>query len=418
MECGEWSYRGDKLHMPLEIRKYMTIFLIIVITLTGLTVVFASGPVFSVSSPSGLPGQEVEISVSISGNPGIAMFNIIMEYDKMMITPVSFESGNVITTGQIISNIMDPGQTAPDSINIFWFNAFDLSADGELFTVKFLISNEAAGSIPVSISLKEICNQYLDNLEYQINNSVITVTGRPTTEQTTDITEHSTETSPGGSESGSRIGSGSGSVREEPDTPVSGQGAGNAVTNEVMLSAVVFSDLGSYPWAASAINELAQKGIIKGIGATEFSPGGKIKRADFVILIMRIAGLTVDFSDNFYDVPQGSYYYNDLGVAKAAGLAQGIGDNRFDPEGLITRQDMFVFAYRFLNKQGVPGSVNTNILSNFKDKADIAGYAAEAAAALIQNELIVGYQNNIDPLSYSSRAEAAVFIHKLDRLLN
>jgi len=44
--------------------------------------VFADSPALLVSSTNGATGQTVYVSVSISENPGVAMFKLKVEYDK------------------------------------------------------------------------------------------------------------------------------------------------------------------------------------------------------------------------------------------------------------------------------------------------------------------------------------------------
>ena len=53
------------------------------------------------------------------------------------------------------------------------------------------------------------------------------------------------------------------------------------------------------------------------------------------------------------------------------------------------------------------------VLERFTDKADIAEYALSSAAALVNEELIVGSNGKIMPRDNTSRAEAAEFVYRL-----
>lgn len=180
----------------------------------------------------------------------------------------------------------------------------------------------------------------------------------------------------------------------------------------------VFTDISSYDWAREAILWLAEKGIIKGTSETTFAPGAQIKRADYLLLMVRMLGLTADVKDNFPDVAVNKYYYHEIGIAKALGLTTGVGGNKFDPEISITRQDMFVLACRMMEQQGIiRGEANLDVLDQFSDRAEIADYAQNDLAVLISLGLIKGSDGKINPRGNATRAETAVFIYRLAGLL-
>lgn len=180
-----------------------------------------------------------------------------------------------------------------------------------------------------------------------------------------------------------------------------------------------FADIANYTWAADAINTLAQKGIVNGVSSTEYAPANNIRRADFMLLLIRMLDLKSDVTDNFDDVPADAYYYEGVGIAKALGLTTGVGDNKFNPEANITRQEMFILAYRILKAQGVElAEADESAINTFDDYASIADYAKEGLASLVKNELIQGSDNKINPAGNATRAETAVFIYRLYNLFN
>lgn len=181
----------------------------------------------------------------------------------------------------------------------------------------------------------------------------------------------------------------------------------------------VFADIANYAWANEAITALTQKGIIKGVSATEYAPASDIKRADFMLLLVRMLDLKADVTSNFDDISADKYYYEGIGIAKALGLTSGVGDNKFDPEASITRQDMFVLAYRILKMQEI-GLIDADesAISTFDDYAKIADYAKEALASLVKNDLVKGSYNMLNPVGNATRAETAVFIYSIYNLIN
>jgi len=180
-----------------------------------------------------------------------------------------------------------------------------------------------------------------------------------------------------------------------------------------------FTDITNYAWANEAIVALAEKGIIKGVSDKEFAPANDIKRADFMLLLVRMLDLKADVTSNFDDISVDKYYYEGVGIAKALGLTTGVGDNKFNPEASITRQDMFVLAYRILQMQEA-GLVDADesAINTFDDYSKIADYAKEGLASLVKNDLVKGSDNKINPVGNATRAETAVFIYRLYNLLN
>lgn len=175
-----------------------------------------------------------------------------------------------------------------------------------------------------------------------------------------------------------------------------------------------FSDLGGAEWARKAIEVMSSKGITSGTGNGTFSPGVNITRADYMVLLINTLGLTADFTENFDDVKPGAYYYSVVGAAKKLGIAAGSGNNRFNPTESISRQDMMVLAARALEKyQGLKAAGNNTVLEKFSDKGDIAEYAAGSLAALADAGMIEGSGNKLNPRSYTTRAEAAVFLYNI-----
>ncbi|MBP1926918.1 hypothetical protein J2Z76_002790 [Sedimentibacter acidaminivorans] len=175
-----------------------------------------------------------------------------------------------------------------------------------------------------------------------------------------------------------------------------------------------FSDLSGVEWARKSIEIMASKGIINGTSTTTYSPVENITRADYLVLLIKTLGLTSDFDSNFDDIKPSDYYYEAMGIAKKIGIAEGIGNNLFNPKGNISRQDMIVMTARALeNYQDLVTTSDTTVLDEFSDKRDIFAYAIESLATMVKEGLISGSGDKLNPLAYSTRAEAAVFLYRI-----
>jgi hypothetical protein len=177
---------------------------------------------------------------------------------------------------------------------------------------------------------------------------------------------------------------------------------------------ISFNDLESVVWAKKSIEVLASKGILKGISETEYAPKTNITRADFLYYLVRTLGVDARLEGNFDDISRDAYYYREIGTAKKLGITSGMGNNKFNPDASITRQDMMVLterALRMLKKLEVQGSASE--LDEFSDKSLVADYAVDGVTSIVKEGLIVGSGGRINPLGNTTRAEAAVFLYRI-----
>ena len=205
---------------------------------------------------------------------------------------------------------------------------------------------------------------------------------------------------------------------EEPkdsgDNDGSGGPGGVVIPPDVPDTGDMFNDLTGFDWAKDAIEALAEKDIIKGPGPGIYSPGTNIKRADFVILLVRAFGLTGAAGENFADVAEDAYYAEQLSAAKANGIIAGIGGNKFNPTAQITREDMMTIVLRALEKLGYAlKDADETSLTEFADASEVSDYAKHAVSKLIKNGIITGSEGKINPKGYATRAEIAVLIHRI-----
>ncbi|MBQ9603820.1 MAG: S-layer homology domain-containing protein, partial [Firmicutes bacterium] len=192
----------------------------------------------------------------------------------------------------------------------------------------------------------------------------------------------------------------------EPDT--------EATTKSV---SVVFDDIASKPWAADAINNLAQLGIINGVGDGKFAPDASCKRADFAIILVNVLGLSGTATDNFDDVVAGKYYYNPVGLAKEAGVVNGYGDGNFGPEKFCTRAELMVMVANALKVAGKDITADESVLDKFSDKADIPAWARPYVAYLVNEGIVSGSNGKINPNVFITRAEVAVIMYNVYEML-
>ena len=119
----------------------------------------------------------------------------------------------------------------------------------------------------------------------------------------------------------------------------------------------------------------------------------------------------------FDDVPANAYYARELGAARSNGIVDGIGGNRFNPDGAITRQEMIVMMARALRRVKIElPTAQPAVLARFADASLISDYALEDIACMVQAGLIEGANGSLHPNRQATRAEAAVMLERILRM--
>lgn len=179
-----------------------------------------------------------------------------------------------------------------------------------------------------------------------------------------------------------------------------------------------FTDTANH-WAKDDIDFVAARGLFSSTGNDQFSPDTGMTRGMFVTALGRLAGIDKDAWKNtkFTDVAADTYYAPYITWAADKGMVKGINDTTFAPDQAITRQDMAVIMANYAKVCGytVP---KTRAAITFADKANIAGWAAEAVRSMQMAGVLMGKNDNrFDPTASATRAEAAAVLHRYVELV-
>ena len=206
-------------------------------------------------------------------------------------------------------------------------------------------------------------------------------------------------------------GNGGGGGSSRGSTIASGTNSGTSSGGGVATAPMSFNDIDTVPWAVMAINALAGNGIVNGTSDTTFEPLAPVTRAQFTKMVC--AAFSVAPIDpataRFTDVSQADWFYGYVEAAAAAGVVNGVSDTEFDPNALITREQMAAMMYRAMIATNA--SVQSGAAQAFTDAASISGYAVEAVNALSASGVINGMDDgSFAPKEIASRAQAACII--------
>ena len=174
--------------------------------------------------------------------------------------------------------------------------------------------------------------------------------------------------------------------------------------NAFAASADDFSDFPS-DWSAAGLRRAVDNGLLNGANG-RIDGAGLLTRAQMAAIINRAfaAKKTADLS-GYNDVSADAWYRSDLAAAVAMGTFQGA-NGQLNPERPITREEAFtVLARAFAHESGSTASLNV-----FSDSASVSSWAADSAAALVENGYVNGANGALNPKSNITRAEFAKII--------
>lgn len=179
-----------------------------------------------------------------------------------------------------------------------------------------------------------------------------------------------------------------------------------------------YKDVNMDDWHYSYVNFAYTYGLFNGTTSTTFSPGASMTRAMFVQVLANLENVdrSAYASSRFSDVTDGQWYTAAVEWAAESGIVNGINADRFDPNSLISREQMLVILYNYMKYKGyeIPESQS----KSFADENEISSGALEAVQALRGIGIVLGKPNNLfDPKVTATRAEVAtIFVRFVEYL--
>jgi len=168
---------------------------------------------------------------------------------------------------------------------------------------------------------------------------------------------------------------------------------------------------------AQAVLELARRDVVSGRTADTFVPDDCMKRSEFAAIITRALGLPLGGAHPFTDVAPGSWYASYVAAAYRFGIIAGVGDSRFAPDGVITRQEAAVMVARAAKLCGMDIAMNDtavrDMLAQFLDYRQSADWAREGLAFCYSADLLEQADLDIRPREAILRSEMAEMVYCL-----
>ena len=132
----------------------------------------AENPVFSFNSVSGNTGEEVELTLNCSNNPGVTGWAVNIGYDSDVLQLIKADGTSVFGDVTVSQDINE------NPFRAQWFGLNDSTANGTMLVLTFKINENAQlGDYIVSISYAEdeVVNVNDENVHFDTINGVVTV---------------------------------------------------------------------------------------------------------------------------------------------------------------------------------------------------------------------------------------------------
>lgn len=156
----------------------------------------------------------------------------------------------------------------------------------------------------------------------------------------------------------------------------------------------------------NAVANMSAAGIINGVGDNKFAPTANVTRAEVSAMLVRALDLKAGNS-SFPDVTENDWYYSAVSAAKSAGIIDGFEDGTFRPDSNVTNEQLITILSRYLiaNGEDVP-----QIQLPY---SDYSPWAEEYIKLAYEKGIAMSYDDNtFKGEKYAQRGDCAVMINR------
>ncbi|MGM9618133.1 S-layer homology domain-containing protein, partial [Butyricicoccus sp.] len=176
----------------------------------------------------------------------------------------------------------------------------------------------------------------------------------------------------------------------------------------------LFDDVAPTAWYYTYVQNAYDMNLMEGVDDTHFNPNKTLNRATLVQIMYNEAGRpAVTGKTSFTDVKEDQWYYNAVLWAEQNKVTSGIGDGKFGPTSLVSREQMVTILYNYEKKP----KADRTVLKKYPDADQIHDWAMDGMAWAVGEGVIVGDQQKdgsvyLNPRKTATRAQAAVVLSK------
>lgn len=180
-----------------------------------------------------------------------------------------------------------------------------------------------------------------------------------------------------------------------------------------------FKDVKSGDWWYNAVQYVHLNGLMAGTGTTTFSPTAILTRAQAVQVLYNLEGQpTVTGKNTFTDVASNHWGIKAITWASENGVVAGVGNNKFDPDVNVSREQFAQMMYNYATYKKYNTSASAD-LTKFPDDDTVSSWATKALAWANAEGLINGTEEDgtviLAPNGTANRAQAASILMNFDK---
>ncbi len=152
-------------------KKYIGIFVSILIMFSCAAAVNAESMKISVSNTTANAGDTVIVAVNAENNPGVASGSIKVKFDNTKLIPVSVTKGDVLSScWRFTSNLEDDRSDATEfeEVTFSWINLSNLTGNGAIANIEFVVKEGTAEDIELAVVVSELVSEHADNTRKNI----------------------------------------------------------------------------------------------------------------------------------------------------------------------------------------------------------------------------------------------------------
>ncbi|WP_066831546.1 MBG domain-containing protein [Collinsella ihumii] len=196
---------------------------------------------------------------------------------------------------------------------------------------------------------------------------------------------------------------------EDPDTPSTPVTGG-------------FPDVDPTDWYATeeVLGYVLEHGLMHGYDDGTFGPYVSITRGQVACVLWNMAGSPNANSESFSDVDYSQYYGCAIRWARAHAVINGYGNNTFDPEKPVTREELCAMLANYAKEiGGITVASNGQALDTINGASEVANWARTSVAWAVDQGIISGEVDNgvayVNPNGDAWRCAAAKMFSVLHR---
>lgn len=176
---------------------------------------------------------------------------------------------------------------------------------------------------------------------------------------------------------------------------------------------VSFEDVPEDYWAKPYIDALSSAGLIAGLADNTFQPEKSVTRAELAKLLTQAFELKENSSSlTFTDISEEDWAASAINEAATGGFMKGFPDDSFRPDLPVPRTQTLTALVTGLGLE--PGNDPTSTVQQYADASTIPDWAVDKIAAATNADLVVNYPDveQLNPDQPTTRAEAAVMVYQ------